>query len=72
MTRKTRATKLTEENVRDILSMLERKIPQRQIAQKFDVSQMTISKINTRELWANIDRKERFTITNIVGKKIQI
>jgi transposase len=43
-----RPTILNEEQKQEILNLLQRKIPQRTIAKKFSVSQMTISKLKPK------------------------
>jgi predicted transcriptional regulator len=42
-----RHTKLNDDNIREILVLLERKVSQTIIAKKFGVSQVTISKVAT-------------------------
>lgn len=46
--------KLTESDVKQIIIMLEAKIPQTKIAKVFDVHQVTISKIRTKIRWQHI------------------
>lgn len=48
------AAKLTEDDVREIRRMLDNRVPQRRIAQRFGVHQTLISLINVGKAWTHV------------------
>ena len=51
------AAKLTEDDVREILELLDAGERQHDIAAQFGVSQCIVSKINTGEMWRHVERE---------------
>lgn len=51
--------KLNENEISEILKMLEKGFPQRQIAKLYHVHQSTIYKINVRKNWAHLNKGDK-------------
>jgi hypothetical protein len=52
-------SELTDDNVRDIRRLCSLKVPQTEIADKYNISQQQVSKINLRLRWAHLELDNR-------------